>query len=200
MSARETPRRANFQEEDSANQANRDSTQPGRHKNEIAQRHHQRSTLIQLLPAGRDRVEQMTSALIRTPGGSQADGEPGLGAPWLEPTPEWSPGQPGPQPLPADLDAWLAERDDDLVALRRHLHANPELSGREFETAALVAARLEAAGLDPKPLPAGNGVICDIPGTGDNDRVIALRADLDALPMLDAKDVPYRSTVDGACH
>jgi amidohydrolase len=142
----------------------------------------------------------MTSALIRTPSTPQIAGEPGLGAPWSEPTAEEASGQPGAEPLPADLDAWLAAQDDELVALRRYLHANPELSGREFETAALVAARLEAAGLDPKPLPAGNGVICDIPGTGDNDRVVALRADLDALPLLDAKDVPYRSTVDGACH
>jgi amidohydrolase len=142
----------------------------------------------------------MTSALIRTPSTPRVAGEPGLGAPWSETTSEEASGQPGAQPLPADLDAWLAAQDDELVALRRSVHANPELSGREFETAALVATRLEAAGLDPKLLPAGNGVICDIPGTGDNDRVVALRADLDALPLQDAKDVPYRSTVDGACH
>jgi amidohydrolase len=142
----------------------------------------------------------MTSALIRTPSTPHVAGEPNVRAPWLETAADWSAGQPGPQPLPGDLEGWLADRDADLVALRRHLHANPELSGHEFETAALVLARLEEAGLDPKPLPAGNGVICDIPGTGDNDRIVALRADLDALPLLDAKDVSYRSTVDGACH
>jgi len=60
-----------------------------------------------------------------------------------------------------------------------------------------VARELTNAGLAPRMLPKGNGVICDI-GTGD--RVIALRADLDALPLPDTKDVPYRSTVDNVCH
>jgi amidohydrolase len=105
----------------------------------------------------------------------------------------------GVEPLPGGLDRWLAGRAADLVALRRHLHAHPELSGREFETARLVARRLAAAGLAPRLLPQGNGVICDVPGA-DHDRVIALRADIDALPLPDTKDVPYRSTVDNVCH
>jgi amidohydrolase len=71
------------------------------------------------------------------------------------------------------------------------------VSHREFETAALVARELAAAGLSPRFLPKGNGVICDI---GQGERVIALRADLDALPLPDTKDVPYRSTVDGLAH
>jgi len=83
------------------------------------------------------------------------------------------------------------------VAVRRHLHAHPELSNQEFETAALVARELRRAGLNPRMLPKGNGVICDV---GSGDRVIALRADLDALPLPDTKDVPYRSTVDNVCH
>jgi len=74
---------------------------------------------------------------------------------------------------------------------------HPELSHHEFETAALVASTLQQAGLQPRLIPGGNGVICDI-GTGD--RVVALRADMDALPMLDIKNVPYRSTVDGVTH
>jgi amidohydrolase len=61
----------------------------------------------------------------------------------------------------------------------------------------MVARELTAAGLSPRLLPKGNGVICDV---GYGDRVIALRADLDALPLPDTKDVPYRSTVDGVCH
>ncbi|WP_203743149.1 amidohydrolase [Catellatospora bangladeshensis] len=100
-------------------------------------------------------------------------------------------------PLPGRLDRWLAARGADLVAVRRHIHAHPELSHQEFETAALVARELAAAGLQPRFLPRGNGVMCDI-GTGD--RVIALRADLDALPLPDTKDVAYRSTVPNVTH
>ena len=109
----------------------------------------------------------------------------------------WPEAPDGTDPLPGQLDRWLAARGAELVALRRHIHAHPELSGQEFATAALVERHLADAGLKPRLLSAGNGVICDI-GTGD--RVIALRADLDALPLPDAKDVPYRSTVPNVCH
>jgi amidohydrolase len=117
-----------------------------------------------------------------------------------ERSPVWPEAVPGTDPLPGQLDRWLASRGAELIGVRRHLHAHPELSGQEFETTALVARELEVAGLTPRVLPKGNGLICDIPGSGDNDRVIALRADIDALPLPDTKDVPYRSTVDGACH
>lgn len=95
------------------------------------------------------------------------------------------------------LDAWLGRHEAELVTLRRRIHAHPELSGQERATAALVAARLRQAGLKPRLLAGRNGVICDV-GTGD--RVVALRADLDALPLPDTKDVPYRSTVPNVCH
>jgi amidohydrolase len=95
------------------------------------------------------------------------------------------------------LDQWLGLHGDSLVQLRRYLHSHPELSGAEHATAALLAERLAAAGLSPVLIPGGNGIICDI---GQGDPVIALRADLDALPLPDVKDVPYRSTVDGVCH
>ncbi|HET8661411.1 MAG TPA: amidohydrolase [Micromonosporaceae bacterium] len=112
-------------------------------------------------------------------------------------TSSWPETPAGADPLPGQLDRWLAARGAELVAIRRHIHAHPELSHREFETADLVARKLKAAGLSPRFLPRGNGVICDI---GRGDRVVALRADLDALPLPDTKDVPYRSTVDGAAH
>ncbi|MFD0786640.1 amidohydrolase, partial [Micromonospora azadirachtae] len=79
------------------------------------------------------------------------------------------------------------------------MHAHPELSGQEFDTAVLIARELTLAGLNPRLLPKGNGVLCDIDGRPDGP-VIALRADIDALPLTDVKDVPYRSTVDGVCH
>jgi len=95
------------------------------------------------------------------------------------------------------LDGWLVRHESQLVTLRRRIHAHPEPSGEERATAALVAGRLRAAGLRPRLLSAKNGVICDI---GSGDRMVALRADLDALPLPDTKDVPYRSTVDNVCH
>ena len=95
------------------------------------------------------------------------------------------------------LDRWLVEHEDSLVAFRRYVHAHPDLSGTERPTAALVASRLAEAGLQPVMLPKGNGLTCDI---GEGGPLVALRADLDALPLPDVKDVPYRSTVDGVCH
>ncbi|MET0424787.1 MAG: amidohydrolase [Actinoplanes sp.] len=110
---------------------------------------------------------------------------------------EWPGPLPGAEPLPGQLDRWLATHGAELVAIRRHIHAHPERSRHEFETAALVARELAAAGLSPRLLPNGNGVVCDI---GEGDRIIAFRADLDALPLQDLKDVPYRSTVENVAH
>jgi amidohydrolase len=84
-----------------------------------------------------------------------------------------------------------------LIELRRELHQYPELAFAEHRTTELILDRLRVAGLDPAVLPGGTGVVCDI-GTGG--RTIGLRADIDALPIQDLKQVPYRSTVDGACH
>ncbi len=102
-----------------------------------------------------------------------------------------------PTSLPDFLDGWLAAHEEEIVAVRRHIHANPRLSRQEHDTADFVAARLVEAGLQPRLIPDGTGLTCDI-GTGD--RIIAIRADMDALPIHDPKPVPYRSTVDGVCH
>ncbi|WP_250027775.1 amidohydrolase [Paractinoplanes maris] len=110
---------------------------------------------------------------------------------------EWPGPLPGAEPLPGQLDRWLASRGAELVAIRRHIHAHPEPSYHEFDTAALVARELAVAGLSPRLLPEGNGVICDI---GEGDRVVAFRADLDALPLQDLKHVPYKSTVPNVAH
>jgi len=85
----------------------------------------------------------------------------------------------------------------DLIAIRRDLHAHPETAFAEHRTTALVVERLRALGLQPSVPSGGTGVLCDI---GADGPLIALRADIDALPIDDAKDVPYRSTVPGACH
>jgi amidohydrolase len=102
--------------------------------------------------------------------------------------------------LIAGLDAFLAAHEAELVEFRRDLHANPETGYAEHRTTRRVALRLAAAGLRPVILPKGTGLIVDI-GTDYSERsVVALRADLDALPMADEKNVPYASTVPGVCH
>jgi amidohydrolase len=101
--------------------------------------------------------------------------------------------------------AFVEQHRDELVAFRRHLHSHPEPSYEERETTDLVAQRLSAAGLKPQVLDDGCGLLCDIGGgssrpAGVEDRVVALRADLDALLMDDEKQVPYRSQRPGVAH
>lgn len=93
---------------------------------------------------------------------------------------------------------FLDTHRSELVAFRRHLHAHPELARAEHETTALIAERLQLAGLEPRLLPGGCGLVCDV-GEGDGP-VVALRADIDALPMDDEKEVPYRSQRPGVAH
>jgi amidohydrolase len=98
---------------------------------------------------------------------------------------------------------WVAGTLDahrgELVALRRHLHAHPEPSGEEVATTEMIVERLAAAGLEPRILPSGTGVVCDV-GGGSGPPRVALRADIDALAMEDEKDVPYRSRRSGVSH
>lgn len=86
-----------------------------------------------------------------------------------------------------------------MVALRRDVHAHPELAWHEERTTALVMHRLHHAGLSPTRLPGGTGLVCDI-GAGAGGPMVALRADLDALPIDDEKDVAYRSSTPGVAH
>lgn len=86
----------------------------------------------------------------------------------------------------------------NVVDIRRELHAHPELAYAEKRTTQLIVDTLQSFGLDPEVMPAGTGVMCDVGGGAGP--LIALRADIDALPIADQKDVPYRSTVDGSCH
>src|SRR6201991_4458103 len=95
-------------------------------------------------------------------------------------------------------ELWLDAHYDDLVAWRRHIHANPELGRQEFATTQFVATHLADAGLNPKVLPGGTGLVCDFgPEAGPR---IALRADMDALPMADRTGMPYASVVPNVAH
>ncbi|OKK20885.1 N-acyl-L-amino acid amidohydrolase [Streptomyces sp. CB00455] len=89
----------------------------------------------------------------------------------------------------------------ELIAFRRDLHMHPELGHQEFRTTAAIKARLEKAGLRPRVLKSGTGLICDV-GEWDGARpMLALRADIDALPIPDAKThVSYRSTFPDRAH
>ncbi|MET0149490.1 MAG: amidohydrolase [Acidimicrobiales bacterium] len=98
----------------------------------------------------------------------------------------------------ASLDAFLDAHGEELVAFRRRLHAHPELSWAEHETTAAVRARLEVAGAAVAPLATETGLQVDL-GEGPGPTIL-LRADIDALPLDDQKEVPYRSTVPGVCH
>ncbi len=93
---------------------------------------------------------------------------------------------------------WLQAHEQELIDVRRDLHAHPELGWQEHRTTALLCDRLTDAGLVPKVLDGGTGLVCDV-GSGPGP-VVALRADIDALPLPDEKDVPYRSRVEGIAH
>ncbi|MFF3498809.1 amidohydrolase [Streptomyces sp. NPDC003247] len=89
----------------------------------------------------------------------------------------------------------------ELVAFRRDMHMHPELGNQEFRTTAAIKERLEKAGLKPRVLSSGTGLICDIGDWTDGVPVLAMRADIDALPIPDTKtECSYRSTVPDRAH
>lgn len=98
---------------------------------------------------------------------------------------------------PSWLDGWLSTSGRDLVGWRRHVHAHPELARQEHATTDLIASLLRSVGLRPQLLLDGTGLICDV-GTGDT--CVALRADLDALPVMEAEGLDFRSTNEGVSH
>ena len=89
---------------------------------------------------------------------------------------------------------------NDVIASRRHLHANPELSYQEFATAKYVAEQLRSFGLSPKEGVATTGVLAEVKGRNPEKKIIALRADMDALPIVETNEVPYKSKVPGVMH
>ena len=99
-----------------------------------------------------------------------------------------------------DKITYLANQiHSDVVANRRHLHANPELSFHEYETCAYVAQKLDELGIEYKKM-ANTGLVALIKGAKQSDAVVALRADMDALPIVEANDVVYKSKNPGVMH
>lgn len=87
-----------------------------------------------------------------------------------------------------------------IIEFRRHLHAHPELSFKEYETCAFVERQLKELGINNIERKAETGVLAIIEGRNPDKKTIALRADMDALPILEANDVPYKSKNEGVMH
>jgi len=88
----------------------------------------------------------------------------------------------------------------DITGIRRHIHANPELSTREFETAAFVASKLTEMGIPFQDGIAETGIVAFIEGKNPSHKTIALRADMDALPIFEENEVSYKSKNEGVMH
>ncbi|OCQ90513.1 hydrolase [Nostoc sp. MBR 210] len=96
-----------------------------------------------------------------------------------------------------DIATKLAPR---LVEIRRHLHSHPELSGQEYQTAAFVAGVLSSSGLHVQEGVGKTGVIGEVKGTGTDERLLAIRTDMDALPIQERTGLEYASRKDGVMH
>lgn len=101
--------------------------------------------------------------------------------------------------LAEKIKALAATHAEEFIGVRRHLHANPELSYQEFATSQYVQERLQQEGIAFEVM-ATTGIVATIQGKNPNTRVIALRADMDALPIQEENQVPYCSTKPGVMH
>jgi amidohydrolase len=102
--------------------------------------------------------------------------------------------------LLSKIKALAKDYKAEVIANRRHLHANPELSFQEFKTAAYVAEKLREIGIADIERKANTGWAALIKGKNPDKKVVALRADMDALPIVEANDVPYKSQNPGIMH
>src|SRR5690554_3057996 len=89
---------------------------------------------------------------------------------------------------------------DQIIDYRNHLHANPELSFKEYETSAYIERELRSFGIAHIEKKADTGLVALIEGRNPAKKIVALRADMDALPIQEANDVPYKSKNDGVMH
>ncbi|MCP6760844.1 MAG: M20 family metallopeptidase [Fischerella sp. CENA71] len=96
-----------------------------------------------------------------------------------------------------DLATTIAPR---LIEIRRHIHSHPELSGQEYQTAAFVAGVLSSNGLHVQEGIGKTGVIAELLGTGEDKRILAIRTDMDALPIQERADVEFTSRTEGVMH
>lgn len=96
-----------------------------------------------------------------------------------------------------DLSKKLAPR---LIEIRRHIHSHPELSGQEYQTSAFVAGVLSSSGLHVQEGVGKTGVIGELQGNGTDERLLAIRTDMDALPIQERTGLEYASRAEGVMH
>jgi amidohydrolase len=97
------------------------------------------------------------------------------------------------------IQALAKKYHQDTISIRRHIHANPELSFKEIQTGKYITEKLGAMGIVYQRM-AENGVVALIKGKNPDKNVVALRADIDALPIVEANNVPYKSQNEGIMH
>jgi len=100
----------------------------------------------------------------------------------------------------ANLKRLVSEFNQELVDIRRHLHMHPELSFKEYETSKFIVSKLEEWGIDFKDGWVETGIVAEVKGDLESDKRIALRADIDALPILEKDDRAYRSKNKNVMH
>ena len=98
------------------------------------------------------------------------------------------------------IKSLAADYKASIIAHRRHLHAHPELSFQEFETASYVERELRDIGITDIETKADTGLVALIRGKNPDKKIIALRGDMDALPIHEQNEVPYKSTKEGIMH
>ncbi|MFM9004556.1 MAG: M20 family metallopeptidase [Flavobacteriales bacterium] len=102
--------------------------------------------------------------------------------------------------LQEKIKALVEKHFSDVLAMRRHIHMHPELSYHEVETSSFVAAQLQRLGLEVKTGIGGHGITAFIKGKNPDSRLVALRADMDALPIQEQNTVEYKSKHEGVMH
>jgi len=103
-------------------------------------------------------------------------------------------------PLQKQIKKLASEYTAEITSVRRHLHEYPELSFQEYQTAKFVAEKLRQYGIEPTEGVATTGLTALIEGKNSSKKVVALRADMDALPIKEANEVPYKSKNEGIMH
>ena len=102
--------------------------------------------------------------------------------------------------LKEQIKSLAAAKAEQVIAIRRHLHTNPELSFQEYNTSAFVKEKLDALGIDKWSAIADTGIVALIEGRNPEKKTVALRADMDALPITEQNEVSYKSVNEGVMH
>ncbi|NEP16345.1 MAG: amidohydrolase [Leptolyngbya sp. SIO4C1] len=100
----------------------------------------------------------------------------------------------------SDIKAIADKIAPRLLEIRRHIHSHPELSGQEYQTAAYAAGVVSSCGFHVQEMVGKTGVVAELPGSGDTSKVLAIRTDMDALPIVEKAELPFTSKNLGMMH